>query len=231
MELLPDDEFTTPFPEAQEQEHNTNKAIMLRNIIMHTMIPFFTVIVAVDKNNGIGKDGKMPWNAPEDMAFFKDLTTKVTDPEKQNVIIMGRKTFESMNMRPLKSRFNICVSKTLKQEDFMHYTNVAIVECFEDALRLSVTVNCENAFVIGGSLLYNEAVWHGRCGKVICNEIAGDYDCDTFFTKLNPIMYSEPEITVISDKVTSTKYISNNYTYHLENSLKDNTTNNVASTN
>ena len=78
MELLPDDEFTTPFPEAQEQEHNTNKAIMLRNIIMHTMIPFFTVIVAVDKNNGIGKDGKMPWNAPEDMAFFKDLTTTRT---------------------------------------------------------------------------------------------------------------------------------------------------------
>ena len=135
-----------------------------------------------------------------------------------------------MNKRPLKSRFNICVSKTLKQEDFMHYTNMAIVENFEDALRLSVTVNCENAFVIGGSLLYNEAVWHGKCGRVICNEIAGDYDCDTFFTKLNPNMYIEPEITVISDKVTSTKYTSKAYKEYLDNLLKDNTTTNVDST-
>jgi len=231
MDSLPDNEFTTPFPEIQDQENHTIKAVMLGNLITGTMIPYYTAIVAVDKNNGIGKDGKMPWNVPEDMKFFKDLTTKVTDPEKQNVVIMGRKTFESMNMRPLKSRFNICVTKTLKQEDFMNYTNMAIVNGFEDALRLSVTLNCENVFVIGGYQLYNEAIFHGKCGEVICNEIAGDYDCDTFFVKLNPIMYDEPEITVISDKVTSTKYTSTLYKNYLLNSLKDITTINVENTN
>lgn len=224
MDSLPDDEFSTPFPEDQEQEHHTKKSHMLRQLVFDVMFPYFTVVVATSSNNGIGKDGKLPWNVPEDMAFFKDLTTTITLPERQNVVIMGRKTFESMNMRPLKSRFNICVSKTLKQEDFMNYTNMAIVNEFDDALRLAITVHSEKVFVIGGSQIYNEAIRHSKCSEVICNEIAGDYECDTFFATIDPNIYDEPEVSVISERVTSKKYTSKNYKQYLLNQLKDNAT-------
>jgi dihydrofolate reductase len=226
MDFLSSDEFSTPFPEDQDQEHHTKKSHMLRYLFLDTILPYFTVIVAISSNNGIGKEGKLPWNISEDMAFFKDITTTITLPERQNVVIMGRKTFESMNMRPLKSRFNICVTKTLKQEDFMNYTNMAIVNEFDDALRLALTVNSEKIFVIGGSQIYNEAIRHGKCGEVICNEIAGDYDCDTFFATLDPNMYDEPEVTIISDRVTSKKYTNKLYKQHLLNQLKDNATTN-----
>jgi len=231
MDALPDTEFATPFATAQVQEYDIKEITKLSIDPSRNIFPYFSVIVAVDSNEGIGKNGKIPWNVPEDMAFFKSLTTTVTDPEKRNVVIMGRKTLESMNMRPLKSRFNICVSKTLKNEDFAHYTNMAIVCSFEDALRVAKNVNNENIFVIGGSQLYNEAIWHGHCKEVYYNKIAGNYDCDTSIIKLNPVMYEEPEITIISENVTSTKYTHKNYTYYLKNLLKDNTTPNTESTN
>lgn len=229
MDSLPDDEFVTPFHEDQEQEHHTKKSHMLRNLFLGVILPYFTVVVAVSSNNGIGKDGKLPWNVPEDMAFFKDLTTTTTLPERQNVVIMGRKTFESMNMRPLKSRFNICVSKTLKQGDFMKYTNMAIVNEFDDALRLALTLNSEKLFVIGGSQIYNEAVRHSKCSEVICNEIAGEYECDTFFATPDPNIYDEHEVTVISDRVTSKKYTNKTYKQYLLNQLKDIATTNEES--
>jgi dihydrofolate reductase len=231
MDTIPDTEFSTPFVTAQEQEYDIQEITKLSTDPTRNIFPYFSVIVAVDEKDGIGKTGKIPWNMPEDMAFFKSLTTTVTEPEKQNVVIMGRKTLESMNMRPLKSRFNICVSKTLKNEDFVHYTNMAIVGSFEDALRVAKNVNNEKIFVIGGSQLYNEAIWHGHCKEVIYNKIVGDYDCDTFLPKLNPIMFGEPIITIISENVTSTKYTTKLYTNYLENLLKDNTINNTESNN
>lgn len=169
----------------------------------------FSIIVAVSENNGIGKDGKLPWNVPEDMEFFKKITTTVINPEKSNIIIMGRKTFESIGKKPLKQRFNICVSKTLCKEDYKKYTNVEIVDSFEEALELSVELSgtiCEKVFVIGGLQLYNVALCHKRCYEIICNEIKGNYDCDTFFPKINMDIYDKPEITIISNIVVSKNF-------------------------
>ncbi|RKF16567.1 dihydrofolate reductase [Roseovarius spongiae] len=62
-----------------------------------------SLIVARDRNGAIGKDGGIPWRAPEDLAFFQRETTG-------GAIIMGRKTWESLPYRPLKNRLNIVVS-------------------------------------------------------------------------------------------------------------------------
>jgi len=186
---------------------------------------FFTIIVAVaEKDNGIGKDGELPWKIPEDMAFFRDRTTTTSDPNKTNIIIMGRKTFESIGNRPLKSRFNICVSNTLCKDLYAKYTNLTIVSNFEEALQLSALhEKCEKIFVIGGLQLYNVALCHEGYFEVIYNVIKGNYDCDTFFPKMNMTLFCEPEVTVISDNVISKKYkmksFKDNYSYNKETFL------------
>ncbi|MDE6708156.1 MAG: dihydrofolate reductase, partial [Oscillospiraceae bacterium] len=60
------------------------------------------IIAAVAKNRVIGNDGHIPWHIPEDMAYFKNLTTG-------NIIIMGRKTYEEIG-KPLSNRFHIIIS-------------------------------------------------------------------------------------------------------------------------
>ena len=72
----------------------------------------FNIIVAVDSNNGIGLNNKLPWIIREDLNFFKMMTTG----KKNNVVIMGRKTWESIpeKYKPLANRFNIILSNTLE---------------------------------------------------------------------------------------------------------------------
>lgn len=67
-------------------------------------MPQFILIAAMADNRIIGKDGKLPWNNPEDLANFKRLTMGGT-------IVMGRKTYESIG-RPLPNRRNIVLSST-----------------------------------------------------------------------------------------------------------------------
>ena len=71
----------------------------------------FNIIVAINKLKGIGMNGSIPWKNKEDMFFFKNMTINTNHVNKQNAIIMGRKTFESMNEQPLKTRVNFVISK------------------------------------------------------------------------------------------------------------------------
>ena len=71
-----------------------------------------SLIVAYAKNNVIGKDGKIPWNIEGEQSRFKELTTN-------NIVIMGRKTFEEIYQKlqkPLPNRINIVISKTKKYD-------------------------------------------------------------------------------------------------------------------
>lgn len=63
----------------------------------------YDVIMSVDENNGIGYDNSIPWRFPSDMARFREKT-------KNKIIIMGRKTWDSLPIKPLPNRFNIVIS-------------------------------------------------------------------------------------------------------------------------
>jgi len=70
------------------------------------------LIVAATEQFGIGIKGNLPWKLSQDMKYFRQLTMSTIDPKKQNSVIMGRKTWESIppSFRPLTKRVNIVIS-------------------------------------------------------------------------------------------------------------------------
>ena len=98
------------------------------------------LIWAQEINGGIGKDRKLPWHISEDMQNFKKLTYDST-------ILMGRKTWESLPIKPLPKRRNIVLSNN----------KVFGVECYtsvKDCIEKLYDDGTEKLFVIGGSTVY-----------------------------------------------------------------------------
>ena len=122
------------------------------------------IIVAIDDEYGIGKDGKIPWKNSQDLKFFRKTTL-------ESNVIMGRKTFESIG-RPLPQRRNIVISSTLKNIE-----GVEIVKNLNEALELSQ----RKGFIIGGESIYRQALKHIEIDKIYVSKIKRNYDCDTFF--------------------------------------------------
>jgi dihydrofolate reductase len=130
--------------------------------------PFITLIAAMDSNNGIGINNKLPWKLPEDMANFRRNTVG------QNVL-MGRKTFESIG-RPLEHRRNIVLSRTADLE----INGVTTISSLEHALSMDL----DNLVVIGGSEVYKETI--DLANRIQITEIHGQaYNCDSFFPKID----------------------------------------------
>lgn len=77
-------------------------------------------ILAKDKENGISKEGKIAWNIREDMKFFRELTIS-------NVVIMGRKTYESLGKKGLKKRLNIVLTRGEIEGECIENSKVNIV--------------------------------------------------------------------------------------------------------
>lgn len=133
------------------------------------------VIVACCKSSGIGKDGSIPWNIPEDMHHFRRVTTHALEG-KQNAVIMGRKTWESLGCKCLPNRFNIVVSTTLPPTE-----HVTVVSSLNEALQVCSKENVNCAFVIGGARLYREALSNPQCSTAYVTHILRHYECDTYF--------------------------------------------------
>jgi dihydrofolate reductase len=114
--------------------------------------------------------------SPLDLKQFYKLTT--TRPkDKINVLIMGRRTYQSIGNKPLKDRLNIVVSKTLDPDE-----HIIVAHDFATALNISYNIkDVHNVFVIGGSEIYKEAIKHKDCENIYVTQIKEDIECDTFF--------------------------------------------------
>lgn len=141
----------------------------------------FSLIAAVDSKMGIGKNGRLPWHLPADLAYFN----KTTVGNGKNVVIMGRLTWESLPAahRPLAQRRNIVITRNAAYE---LPKNVEMVESLEKALDAAQKYKPEGIFVIGGSQIFYDAIQHPDCSKIYLTEIKGDFNCDTFFPKIDP---------------------------------------------
>lgn len=125
------------------------------------------LVLAVSRNGVIGKDGKVPWHIPEDLAHFRRVTTR-------HAIIMGRKTWDEVG-KPLPKRRNIVVSRT----PGLLLEGAEVVASLEEAIRLARTSDPEPR-VIGGAEIYRLA-WP-LATKVLLTEVNRDVEGDTFFT-------------------------------------------------
>lgn len=145
-------------------------------------MPKTYLIAAVEKNFGIGINNTLPWNIPEDLQFFQNTTTQTKNPELQNSIIMGRKTWESLpeKHRPLKNRHNIILTRDTTYQAPGAETTTTI----EDALKLAQQKNSESIFIIGGGTIYNETINHPAITGVYLTHIDSEFECDTFFPAL-----------------------------------------------
>lgn len=136
-----------------------------------------SIIVAKAKNNTIGKDNKLLWHISDDLRRFEELTTG-------HVIIMGRKTFESLG-RVLPNRKHIVFSQN---PDFK--VNDENVEIVHSMLQLQEYIEDEKEnFVIGGAMIYNLLMPYVK--KMYVTEIDKDFEGDTFFPRINDEIWKE----------------------------------------
>ena len=127
-----------------------------------------SIIVAMDKNRGIGFHGKLLTHIPDDLKHFKKLTDGHT-------VIMGRKTFDSLPNGPLQNRRNIVISRKTKSID-----GCEVYDNIDEALA-SISSD-ELGFVIGGQEIYEQCIY--RCDSLIITHIDKVYHSDTKFPEI-----------------------------------------------
>ena len=148
-------------------------------------------IFSVDINHGIGVSDKLalPWDVKEDMQFFRKTTENC-------IVIMGRKTFESIG-RPLKNRINIVIQSDQPVDT---YPNLYYYKCIDDALQFAKDIRPHgHIFIIGGLQLYN-STFH-ICDLLYVNYIKEDHKTDVII-KI-PDYYEKVYEYNISDRVVS----------------------------
>lgn len=124
-----------------------------------------TAIVAMTPDRVIGRDGGLPWNLPEDLAFFKRTTSG-------HPIVMGRKTFESIG-RPLPKRRNIVITR----DPTWSATGVEVIHHPEDLDSLPGIDG--RVFIIGGSEIY--AAFLPRLDDLLVSHVFEKHPGDTWF--------------------------------------------------
>lgn len=148
----------------------------------------FKIIVAYSKQNkGIGYKNKLPWNLPGDLKYFKQITSTSVN-EKQNCIIMGKNTWNSLPKKPLKDRINIVLSKTMKESnDCVVLRNVKSVMQYVKKNKKVI----DKCFVIGGQSVYEQFLKQNLVEEIYATEINKTYDCDTFFSDVTGFKIKE----------------------------------------
>jgi dihydrofolate reductase len=144
-------------------------------------------IAAMAENRVIGRENGLPWNAPEDLKFFKEQTQGC-------ILIMGRKTFESLP-RPLPGRPHIVISRsavqwvgpTLKSPNQNSTAQVQFVSSLQEALQLGARLQQNDAWpeklmICGGGEIYRQAL--EVCDEILLTLIHQRVEGDTFFPEL-----------------------------------------------
>lgn len=147
----------------------------------------FSIILAVDWLNWIWKDGGLAWDIPEDMAFFKETTTTVKKNHRQNAVIMGRKTWESIpeKFRPLPNRLNCVLSSNYEWGIAEIADNAYGFADFEKCLQfLNKRKDLEQIFITGWSYLYNLVLDDPYLDLIYLTRVHGDFNCDVFFSNI-----------------------------------------------
>lgn len=133
------------------------------------------LIACISKNNGLGYKGELLFHYPEDMAFFKQQTNG-------NVVVMGRKTFETFS-RPLENRRNVVLThQSLSTPGFEEVHSIA------EFWRMAETVEPDqDIYIIGGAELYRQFLKHAD--NIYLTEVNSLRPADAFFPQFDKSDY------------------------------------------
>lgn len=126
------------------------------------------LIVAVDKEWGIGYKGDLLFNLKEDMKFFRNIT-------KDKIVVMGKNTLLSLpNGKPLKNRINIIITR----DKNFQVEGCIVCNSIDELLEKIKDYHSDNVFVIGGGNIYNQL--YPYCTKAYITKINTIKPADTF---------------------------------------------------
>ncbi|MBE6650877.1 MAG: dihydrofolate reductase [Ruminococcaceae bacterium] len=129
------------------------------------------LIVAIDKNNGIGKNGDLLCHLSADLKHFKEVTTGKT-------VIMGYNTLISLpKSAPLKNRRNIVL-----YENDITVEGAEIVHSLDELFELLGDIDNDEYFVIGGAMVYTLLMPY--CKKLFITHIDKAFDADRFLPEI-----------------------------------------------
>ena len=147
----------------------------------------FSLIVAIGKNNEIGKNNQLLWHIPEDLKNFKKITTGKT-------VIMGKNTYESIG-KPLPNRVNIVLSRNFLEigkkisEDRKKYENETTkLEFLDDFQKVIEKYKDfpEEVFIIGGGEIYKKSLELGIITRIYMSHVDfSDDEADTYFPEID----------------------------------------------
>jgi len=158
-------------------------------------------ILSADLNWGIGYKGKLLQRVPEDMKFFRRMTTG-------KVVVMGRETFESLPGRqPLKDRVNIVLSKKGNFDN----EGLIVARSLDELFKLLDNYSSDDVFVIGGQSVYTQLLPY--CTEIYVTRFEKAFEADRFFPDLDRLdnweLVSESDPCIYNEMVFKfLKYIN-----------------------
>lgn len=153
-----------------------------------------SLVAAIAKNNAIGKDNKLLWHLSNDLKFFKAYTLG-------KVILMGRKTFESIGKRALPGRINAVISRDAN----INVENVLVFRNLEAALQHFK--NTEEVCIVGGAQMYQETL--PMADLLILTRVDTSPEADVYFPEIN---WSEWKLVSQDERFADEKH-AYNYTF------------------
>ena len=143
-----------------------------------------TLVVARARNGAIGKDGDIPWHAPEDLKMFMRETMG-------GALIMGRHTWESLPVKPLKGRLNIVISRDASLTDHV-FTSIP------DAIAFAYAQGYTRVYGIGGQSIYAEML--PLAHRLMLTEVDLEIpDADAFFPPVEEADWREVRQQVLRE--------------------------------
>lgn len=127
------------------------------------------IVVAADQNNGIGNENQLLCHLPNDLKYFKRVTSG-------HAVLLGRKTYDSIG-KPLPNRSNLVLSQNIKFiEGCEVFTEI------KSAMSYAEEKGFTHLFIIGGDSIYKQAL--PLCNKVYLTRIHHSFKADAFFVTL-----------------------------------------------
>jgi dihydrofolate reductase len=133
--------------------------------------PLISIIVAIAGNNAIGKDNNLLWHLSDDLKRFKKITIG-------HNIIMGKKTYESLPVKPLPKRTNIVIT----DDPHDKYEGCITVYSIEEAMDFCN--DQQESFIIGGGSIYRQFL--PLADKLYITKVHKDFEADVYFPEIDP---------------------------------------------